>query len=101
MTEDLFTYADRLPAHQKHSPTSKAAAEAIKPRIGPMHRQILGFIRAWGPATDEQMQHYIDMPANTQRPRRRELQLAGLIEDSGKTRQTKSGRAAVVWVVRR
>lgn len=35
--------------------------------------------------------------ANTQRPRRRELELMGRIEDSGQTRLTRSRRAAVVW----
>jgi len=95
---------DWIPAHQRHSPTSKAAAEAIKPRVGPLHREILSylarveFIDGIG-ATDEKMQRDLDMPANTQRPRRRELQVMGLIVDSGKTRATRSGRQAVVWTL--
>ena len=100
MTHDLFPQFDSLPAHQKHSPTSKAAAEAIKPRIGPMHEKILRVLRMmdeWNGATDEQMQNALKMPANTQRPRRRELQLWGYIIDSGTTRPTQSGRQAVVW----
>ena len=35
---------DWIPAHQRHSPTSKAAAEAIKPRVGPLHREILSYL---------------------------------------------------------
>jgi hypothetical protein len=94
---------DWTPAHQKHSATSRAAAEAIKPRVGPMHAKILGLLgtadgRYCG-ATDEEMQRVLAMFANTQRPRRRELQLWGYITDSGRTRLTKSGRAAVVWVL--
>lgn len=98
---------DWIPAHQKHSATSRAAAEAIKPRIGPMHRAILEHLReteAWASAnlvgsTDEEMQRELDMPGSTQRPRRRELQNADLIIKSGTTRKTQSGRLAVVWML--
>lgn len=48
--------------------------------------------------TDEQIQISAMMPANTERPRRRELELAGLIRDSGMKAKTVSGRNAVVWV---
>ncbi len=97
MMRDLFD----IPAHQRHSPTSKAAAEAIKPRVGPLQAKILAYLQRWGVtgATDEEIQDYLDMPANTQRPRRRELQNMKLIENSGKTRATRSGRQAVVWVL--
>lgn len=37
------------------------------------------------------------MSGDTERPRRRELQAAGFIADSGRTRLTPAGRAAVVW----
>jgi hypothetical protein len=97
---DQPSLLDWTPEHQKHSPTSKAAAEAIKPKIGPMHTMIRNFLRVCGSATDEEMQRVLNIPANTQRPRRRELQVTGLIIDSGKTRATRSGRQAVVWVLR-
>jgi hypothetical protein len=89
---------DFTPAHQKHSPTSRAAADSIKPRVGPLHARILEQLdylqnlRGRDGATDEELQQDLDMPANT-----RELQNMGLIVDSGTTRKTKSGRAAVVW----
>lgn len=92
---------DWIPAHQRHSPTSKAAAEAIKPRVGPLHRAILDSLEGTTGATDEQMQLVLNMPANTQRPRRRELQQAWLIVDSGLTWATTSGRQAVVWTLAR
>lgn len=104
-TADLFGYAPAPyrgePPAQKHSPTSQAAAASIKKAIGPLHREILDYlrraeVRVTG-ATDEEMQIKLDMGANTQRPRRRELELMGRVEDSGKTRQTKSGREAVIW----
>ncbi len=100
MTEDLFSYADKLPAHQRHSPTSRAAAVQIKKAIGPMHELILEHLKTCPEgATDEEMQFTLRMPANTQRPRRRELQRAGLIADSGMTQSTRSGRQAVVWIL--
>lgn len=90
------------PPFQRHSATSLAAAEAIQPKLGALQAWVLDYIRAckhYG-ATDEQMQHAMSLGANTQRPRRRELQLAGLIKDSGRTRATASGRQAVVWVAK-
>lgn len=101
---DLFGYKPGpyrgKPPAQVHSPTSVAAATKIKKAIGPLHTVILTYLRNCPDgATDEEMQNRLDMPANTQRPRRRELQLMEEIEDSGKTRITKSGRAAVVWRV--
>lgn len=104
---DLFNYTPPVPAPYRgeppavaHSPTSLAAAEKIKKQIGPLHRTVLCFLEM-NPdgATDEEMQQHLDMPANTQRPRRRELYLMGRIIDSGETRRTQSGRAAVVWIL--
>ncbi len=86
--------------YQRHSETSRAAAESIKPHRGPMHEKILRLLKMmdeWDGATDEQMQAALKMKESTQRPRRRELQLWGDVIDSGKTRPTASGRMAVVW----
>jgi hypothetical protein len=38
------------------------------------------------------------IPPSTYRPRRVECVEFGLVRDSGLTRPTKSGRAAVVWI---
>ena len=88
------------PPCQAHSATSRAAAEEIADRTATLRAKVLAHVRACGEAgaTDEEMQAALPMPANTQRPRRRELQLAGLIKDSGRMRRTASGRRAVVWV---
>jgi len=97
---DLFGYEfyNGDPPAQRHSRTSVEAALSIVPRIGDLHREIMAWLRDHPQgSTDEEMQDGLDMPANTQRPRRRELQLAGYIEDSGRTRLTRSGRNAVVW----
>ena len=101
---DLFDYVPPPyrgePPAQSHSPTSLAAAESIRKVIGPLHKRILEYLREvehFGGSTDEEMQINLDMGANTQRPRRRELELMGKIQNSGTTRRTKSGREAVVW----
>lgn len=94
---DLFPPYNGDPPSQAHSPTSQAAAESIKPKRGPLHKKIIDFLRVTGGANDEEMQWDLSMPPNTQRPRRRELQLMGDVVDSGTTRPTRSGRAAVVW----
>ncbi len=95
-----FGFDEPLPARQMHSETSKAAAREIQPAAGTLRAKVLRFLQAFAGeygATDEQMQVYLDMAPNTQRPRRIELVRAGLVEDSGEKRKTKSGRKAVVW----
>jgi len=94
----LFAYAGRAPS-QSHSPTSQAAGRSIEDQLGRLQRQVLSFIVCCGPhgATDEEIQDRLQMPANTERPRRRELQLGGWISDSGSKRKTRSARSAVVW----
>lgn len=96
----LKTYPDG-PPKQAHSPTSTEAAESIKPVLGKLQEIVYAYLQSSESigATDEEMQAHLDMPANTQRPRRCELLLKGLIKDSGERRPTKSGRKAVVWCV--
>lgn len=51
-------------------------------------------------ATDHELQTALRMNPSTVRPRRVELVERQLVIDSGRRRPTKSGRLAVVWVVR-
>ena len=100
---DFFTPAPtpKVP-FQRHSATSRAAAAKIADRLNPLQIAVLQFIVQRGAlgATDEEIQAGCTMNPNTERPRRIELAAKGLIADSGTTRKTRSGRAAVVWVVR-
>jgi hypothetical protein len=48
--------------------------------------------------TDEEIGDSLELKGNTVRPRRRELYLLGVVKDSGRTRLTRSGRHAIVWV---
>jgi len=89
------------PPCQHGSPTSVAAAEAIRPHLGAAQKVVLDFIRSKGEhgATDEEIADGLCMSPSTSRPRRIELVAKGLVADSGKTRETKALRHAVVWVV--
>lgn len=93
-TPDLFA-----PPAQRHSATSRAAAEGIESASGSLRRQVLEFLRHANVVggTDEEIQDCLEMNPSTQRPRRIELQRAGLVYDSGTTRKTRSGRLATVW----
>lgn len=98
---DLFDlpYRGEAPS-QKHSRTSQEAAHSIRKSIGPLHTRVLNYLAAHPlGATDEHLMRELDLGGNTLRPRRRELQLMGLIADSGRTDLTQSGRSAVVWVL--
>lgn len=89
------------PPAQRHSDTSLAAADAIRPHAGTKRYAVLNFLLHCGTsgATDEEQQHCLQMNASTQRPRRIELVQAGLVTKSSQRRRTSSGRHAVVWVV--
>jgi hypothetical protein len=90
---------DLFVPYQKHSPTSKAAAEAVEPRAKTLRANVLAFIRARGShgATDAEIQSALFMDGSTERPRRVELLEPGLIRQRG-TRPTASGRQAAVWI---
>lgn len=89
---------ERPPA-QRHSATSRGAADSFAGKAANAREQVLAFLRRRGEegATDEEMQDGLGMGQNTQRPRRVELVRAGLVTGSADTRETKAGRAATVW----
>lgn len=95
---DLF--GEPAPPYQRHSLTSRRAAARIAPMAHTKRGEVLAFLASCGPegATDEEMQSRMPMPANTQRPRRIELVADGFVKASNKTRTTRSGDYAVVWV---
>lgn len=84
------------------TPTSIEAAESIQLSAETLRAQALAYIRARGAdgATDDEVQHAMNMNGSTERPRRCELVARGLIRDSGRVRKTRSGRAAIVWTLK-
>jgi hypothetical protein len=82
------------------TPTSIAAADAIKPCADTLRARVLEYIRAQGKegATDDEIQVALDMGGSTQRPRRVELFQQGKICMAPNMRKTRAGRQANVWV---
>ena len=98
MQGDLFTdepYRGHAP-YVMGSDTSIDAAKAQDSKAAPDRAKVLAFLTFMA-ATDEEIQRSLKMDGNTERPRRRELELAGKIVDSGKRRKTSTGSPAVVW----
>jgi len=95
---ESMNFANLDPPAQRHSDTSVAAADAIKPKAGTLRSRVhIHLTGCADGATDEEMQSALLMNPSTQRPRRIELEAAGLVRDSGLRRRTRSGRKATVW----
>lgn len=94
--------ANLFPPYQRHSQTSLDAADKIVGKSGTLRRSVYEIIWHAGSRgmTDEEVQNALAMNPSTERPRRVELMDGGVICDSGKTRLTRSGRGAVVWVAK-
>lgn len=87
------------PPAQRHSATSVAAADDIKPSANRLRAVVWAAIGgAADGLTDEEGIDLTGLPPSTYRPRRVEGVQAGRVADSGRTRPTRSGRKAVVWV---
>jgi hypothetical protein len=99
ITGTQLTFAVPAAPAQRHSQTSRAAAERIEPQAGTLRRRVLDWLRECGEkgATDEEMQIGLSMNPSTQRPRRIELESMGWIVRTTQTRKTLSGRDAVVY----
>lgn len=79
--------------------TSHQAARRIEPHANTMRSLVKRFITGESDgATDDEIEVRLGLRHQSASARRRELVLLGEIRDSGKRRQTRSGRAAVVWV---
>jgi hypothetical protein len=88
------------PPAQRHSPTSVAAAESIKPDANRLRMVVLSAIRdAPDGLTCDECEVLTGLRHQTCSARFRELALGGRIVDTGQTRKTRSGRAAAVWQV--
>jgi hypothetical protein len=95
-----MTTLEDLPLFQRHSITSRAAAESLAPAtVNACQRKVLDYLADHPEgATDEQMQLGIPMSPSTQRPRRIELVAKGMIVQAGEGK-TRSGRRAVKWQI--
>lgn len=89
-----------MPAHQRRSAASAAAAAGIRQDTARLRMEVYRHIRRRGKrgCTDEEGDEVLGLGGSTYRPRRVELVGMGWIEDSGRKRPTHSGRLATVWV---
>lgn len=92
--------ADGTLPYQRHSDTSAAAAEQASERAPTDRERVLLVIRAEKERglTDEEIELLLGMNPSTVRPRRGELVKLGLVGKSGRTRTTRSGAQATVWI---
>jgi hypothetical protein len=99
ITGTQLTFTVPAPA-TNGTPTSSAAAERIAPTAGTLRAAVLDYVRNCKThgATDEEMQVALQMNPSTQRPRRQELEKMGWVVRTERTRLTKSGRHAVIFV---
>jgi hypothetical protein len=81
--------------------TSEAAADRIAPSANAVRARVLEYLEKRGDygATDYEIQRDLAMGGSTQRPRRRELEQLGFIQQAQHKRPTASGRLAWVWKV--
>lgn len=86
------------PPAQHHSDTSIEAAESIKPHGPRLRNLVLDTIKNFGPCTDNQVAYYTGLDGSTVRPRRIELERAGLVENVGTTIGS-NGRKSKTWAV--
>lgn len=86
--------------HNAPAGTSSVAADRIAGHTKNLRARVLGFIVAQGPhgATDDEGESVLGIKPQTYTPRRGELVALGLVVDSGRRRNTASGRPAAVWV---
>jgi hypothetical protein len=106
---DLFGAGRPTPAAHTPAPavagrsTSVLSGQQIVEAMPDLRRKVFAFIRDAGSrgATDDEIQHALGLNPSTQRPRRVELETQGFVRAHPEdlTRETRSGRQAVVWVM--
>ena len=101
---EVFGLGDRAVARRSDPETSHEAAESVKD-LSDLQRMIWDYFTLWGPHTDEAMYAAMNcqgwISPSGFRSRRAELVARGLLEWSGGWAETKSGRKARIWQIRR
>lgn len=88
-------YIHGLPHNGTDTSINAAATVADVPT---KRRKVLNAIKEHGGLSNEQIANILNMPIQTVCARCRELQLKGLVMDSGLRVETAYGRKAKVWV---
>lgn len=98
MSDEYELYGG-TPPHE-NTPTSREAAVLIKPASKTLRLKILDILVSAGTRgnTDDEIELITRLRHQTVSARRRELVLLSVVCDSGRTRMTRSGRRATVWI---
>ena len=80
--------------------TSKDALATIKPKIKTKREQVYDLLKL-NPLTNYQIADELEMPLSSVCARVRELQVLDLVLDSGLRRETKYGKQAIVWEIKK
>lgn len=93
------SYPDQ-PGYERESVTSKAAARSVTDIQGTLQERAFAYILDAGDRglTCDELEQLTEWRHQTASARIRELVLKNWIVDSGRQRQTSSGRKASVWV---
>ena len=97
MQADLFTdFYPSAPGFRR-TDTSRAAAEAVKPKAATVRLMVLEALKR-RPMTSQELSEYLRLPFSTVQPRTAEGRAKGLIEDSGLRGPSRDpSKAAIVW----
>ena len=95
VTLPVAPYSGRVPSAPKD--TSVAAAEAFTPKHGTWQYRVLMAFYEYGPLTDEALERLLNDHHRSARPRRRELEKSGFIEDSGSRVKGSAEVYQVLW----
>ena len=79
-----------------YTKTSQDALATIKPKIKTKRQQVYEFVKSKA-STNYEISDELEIPLSSVCARVRELQVLNLLEDSGKRRETKYGKQAIVW----
>lgn len=94
---DLFAGYPNAPGWKARD-TSRAAAEAIKPRAMSLRARVYESLRQ-APGTPEDVAERLGEPVMNIRPRCSELSARGMIEETQQRGPAMGGRRAIVWRV--
>ena len=83
-----------------YTKTSQDALATIKPKIKTKREQVYDLIKL-NALTNYEISDELEIPLSSVCARVRELQVLNLVEDSGKRRETKYGKQAIVWQKRK
>ena len=83
-----------------YTKTSKEALASVKPKIKTKREEVYEFIK-FQSSTNYEIADELEMPLSSACARCHELQELNLVIDSGLRRETKYGKQAIVWQIKK